>query len=416
MRCALLSVGTELLFGQIVNTNAVYLSRELNAMGIDVMFHHSVGDNSGRLKDLMISTFKEVDLIITTGGLGPTEDDLTKETAAEVFGVDMVTHEPSLKYLEEYGAKRHRKMTPNNYKQAIMPKGADVFDNPAGTAPGFALSKNGKIIICMPGPPREMTRMWKDHAKPFLMKYIDGTIFYTLIKTFGIGESRMETVLLNLIDHQTDPTIATYAHEGECSLRIASKRHDEKEARAAVKNMALKVADILGDTIYSFEGLSMPEAVGGALIKSNLSISACESCTGGLFSSMLVNVPGISAVFDRGLVTYSIKAKIEELGVNPETIEAYKAESAETAYEMAEGLYRRTGSDICVASTGVSGPGPYHGLEAGTMFVGLHYKGKTRVRKIVTARDERKWNRYYCCLVMLDEIRKAVGIVPEINI
>lgn len=414
MRCAIVSVGTELLFGQTVNTNTVYLSRQLNLMGFDVLYHHSVGDNPGRLTHLLQSTLGEVDMILTTGGLGPTEDDLTKEMVAETMGVDLVEDPNTLEALRKGAERKGRKLTENNYKQAMLPRGAEIFDNPVGTAPGFALRQGDKIVLSMPGPPRELIWMWNHRAKPYLLRFVDGTIDFRLIREFGIGESAVETLLLPFIDGQTDPTIATYAKEGEVSIRVASKRSRAEEARRAVDDMTARLGQVLGASVYSYDGEDLPVALGRALIQKRLTLSACESCTGGMFSEQMISCPGVSAVFDRGLVTYSEKAKREELGVSLEILNRYKAESPETARAMAEGLAKKTGSDVCISSTGVAGPGSWHGVEAGTCFVGLTYRGKTSVRTIRTQRAEREWNRRYFCLSMMDFIRRTVGIQAEL--
>lgn len=357
MKTAILTIGTEILFGQITNTNSVYLSQQLNHLGFDVMYHHTVGDNPERVKKLIVDTFKEVDLILTTGGLGPTQDDLTKEMICEVFGDKLVLHEPSMKALEDNFKKSGRPMTENNIKQAYMPSRATVLDNDAGTAPGFALEKDGKVIICMPGPPREMTRMFTRRVLPFLKSKQDSVISYRMIRFFGIGESALETELLALIDGQTDPTLATYAKEGECYLRIASKRPTEEEAMAAVNDMLEKVKEKVGKYIYSCDNEELVDVVAKKLTSRGLTISCAESCTGGMFAQTLTNVAGISAAFDRGIVTYSNRAKVEELGVDPETLEKHGAVSEETAVEMAKGLQKVTGSDICISVTGIAGPG-----------------------------------------------------------
>ena len=420
MRCAILSIGTEILFGQIVNTNTVYLTRELNNMGFDVLYHHTVGDNAGRLKELINETYKDCDLIVCTGGLGPTEDDLTKETIAEAFGDKLVMHEESKRALEELARARHwKEMTANNYKQAMMPTRATVFPNDVGTAPAFALQGrdikgvyDNIIIVTMPGPPREMKWMWANHIKPYLLSFSDKALYYRIIRTFGIGESRLETELLPLIDGQTDPTIATYAKEGESSLRIASQRGTLEEAENAVNSMLEKVREIIGEYIYSTDDEDLHQVVGNKLIAGNITISACESCTGGMFAERLVQVSGISSVFDRGLVTYSNRAKIDELGVSETTLNEFGAESPEIAKEMALGLYQKTGSDICISSTGVAGPGSNMGpkgeIPAGNMYIGVCYKGDVHVREMSTGRDDRGVNRNSCMLTMFDEIRKCI--------
>lgn len=428
MRCAILSIGTEILFGQIVNTNTVFLTRELNNMGFDVLYHHTVGDNANRLKELIYEIYKECDLIVCTGGLGPTEDDLTKETIAATFGDKLIMHQESLEALENMAkARGWKEITPNNYKQAMMPTRADVFQNDVGTAPAFALkgywdSQEGritnehslqeKIIVTMPGPPREMKWMWENHVKPYLLDFSEKALSYIIVRTFGIGESKMETVLLPLIDAQTDPTIATYAKEGESSLRIASQRGTKEEADAAVQDMLEKVKAYIGEYIYSIDDRELHQVVGEKLIEEDISLSSCESLTGGMFSAKIVEIPGISAVFDRGLVTYSNEAKIDELGLPRELIMEYGAESPEVAEAMALGLYKKTGSRICISSTGVAGPGGHMGpkgeVPAGDMYIGVSLDGKVHVKELHTGRDDRGVNRNTCMLNMFNEIRKLI--------
>ena len=407
MRTAILTVGTEILFGQIVNTNAAWLSRELNDLGYDVMYHYTVGDNPQRLHEL---AFRDCDLILTTGGLGPTQDDLTKEVICQTMGDHLVVHEPSVRALEEHAKRRGRALTENNYKQANMPSRAIVLPNDCGTAPGFALESadGGKWIMSMPGPPREMTRMFDLQIRPILQKWQDSVIHYRMIRTFGIGESQMETDLLPLIDGQTDPTIATYAKEGECSLRIASKRPTLDEAKAAVDEMTAKVAEIVGQYIYSYDNEEMVDVVGSLLKEKKISVACAESCTGGLFAGALTEVPGISAVFDRGIVTYSNQAKIDELGVNPAVLEEFGAVSLETACEMASGLARVSGCELCVSVTGEAGPESSEGKPVGTIYVGLCYKDETHAVQIPMRNNGRSWNRRYAVLNMPHEIYKAV--------
>ena len=409
MKAAILSVGTEILFGQIVNTNTVFLSRELNTLGIDVMYHYTAGDNSGRLSDMLKMAFRDCDLVITTGGLGPTEDDLTKETVCEVMGDTLEMHQESLDALYAISKRRGYTLTENNFKQAMMPTKAVVFDNDAGTAPGFALSSNGKTAICMPGPPREMRRMWERRVKPYLLSLSDSVIYYRILRTFGIGESKLETVLLPLIDAQTDPTLATYAKEGECSLRIASKRRTLEEAKAAVDAIAEKVAEIAGEYIYSFDDEDLHQVVGKKLIERNITISACESCTGGLFSERLVSVPGISKVFDRGLVTYTERAKMDELSVKRETLDAFTAESREAALEMVRGLKAKTGSRLCISVTGVAGPDAIGDKPAGLIYIAVSFDGRGEVRVLNTGKTDREANRNAAVLHMFDLINKTIG-------
>lgn len=409
MKTAILTVGTEILFGQIVNTNAAFLSQELQNMGYDVMYHYSVGDNPGRLKELINFAFHDCDLILTTGGLGPTQDDLTKEVIAEAMGDVIVENEECMKALLDNYKKAGRTMTPNNLKQGYMPSRARVLPNDAGTAPGFALEKDGKLIISMPGPPREMKRMFELQVKPILESMQDNVIFYRIIRTFGLGESSMETVLLPLIDGQTDPTIATYAKEGECSLRVASKRATKEEAVAAVDRMIEDVNQLIGEYIYSYDDEDLVDVVGKLLLEKHITISCAESCTGGLFAAALTDIPGISEVFERGIVTYSNRAKMEELGVKAETLDKFGAVSPETACEMASGLAEKTGSDLCISVTGIAGPGGGTAEKpVGLAYIGIAYKGQVKAVKSQYRNVSRKWNRHYALLGMLNQVYQLI--------
>ena len=409
MKTAILTVGTEILFGQIVNTNAAFLSKELQNMGYDVMYHYSVGDNPGRLKELIAFAFHDCDLILTTGGLGPTQDDLTKEVIAEAMGDVIVENGECMKALLDNYKRAGRTMTPNNLKQAYMPSRARVLPNDAGTAPGFALEKDGKLIISMPGPPREMKRMFELQVKPILESMQDSVIFYRILRTFGLGESSMETVLLPLIDGQTDPTIATYAKEGECSLRVASKRATKEEAIEAVDRMIEDVNQLIGEYIYSYDDEDLVDVVGKLLLEKHITISCAESCTGGLFAAALTDIPGISEVFERGIVTYSNRAKMEELGVKAETLDKFGAVSPETACEMAAGLAEKTGSDLCISVTGIAGPGGGTAEKpVGLAYIGISYKGQVKTVESKYRNVNRKWNRHYALLAMLNQVYQLI--------
>lgn len=409
MKTAILSVGTEILFGQIVNTNTVYLSQQMNMLGFDVMYHYTVGDNPKRVEEMIDLAFQDCDLILTTGGLGPTQDDLTKEVACKALDDTLVMMDDVLEEITKYFKTLGREMTENNKKQAIMPSRATVFHNDAGTAPGFALEKDGKYIICMLGPPREMKRMFQKSVVPFLQSMIDGALYYRQIRFFGIGESMLETQLLDLIDNQTDPTLATYAKEGECSLRIASKRATEEEAEHAVDEMLEKVKERVGHYIYSCDDEELAQVVADRLMEQGLTLSSAESCTGGMFASTMTDIPGISQCFDRGLVTYSNQAKMEELGVSAGTLEKFGAVSEETALEMVEGLKRVSGSDVCISVTGIAGPGG--GSEekpVGLVYIGFSYGDKKICKKIQMRNVNRSWNRHYTLLCMLNVIYRNI--------
>ena len=409
MKTAILSVGTEILFGQIVNTNTVYLSQQMNMLGFDVMYHYTVGDNPKRVEETIDLAFQDCDLILTTGGLGPTQDDLTKEVACKALDDTLVMMDDVLEEITKYFKTLGREMTENNKKQAIMPSRATVFHNDAGTAPGFALEKDGKYIICMPGPPREMKRMFQKSVVPFLQSMIDGALYYRQIRFFGIGESMLETQLLDLIDNQTDPTLATYAKEWECSLRIASKRATEEEAEHAVDEMLEMVKERVGHYIYSCDDEELAQVVADRLMEQGLTLSSAESCTGGMFASTMTDIPGISQCFDRGLVTYSNQAKMEELGVSAGTLEKFGAVSEETALEMVEGLKRVSGSDVCISVTGIAGPGG--GSEekpVGLVYIGFSYGDKKICKKIQMRNVNRSWNRHYTLLCMLNVIYRNI--------
>ncbi len=410
MKTAILTVGTEILFGQVVNTNAAYISKNLQDLGYDVMYHYTVGDNPGRLRELLGIVYRDCDLVITTGGLGPTEDDLTKEVISEFFGEKVVEYPDQLEILKEHFRSSRYKWTENNRKQAWFPENnCTVLPNLHGSAPGFMIEKNGRIIISMPGPPREMTEMFQLQVRPILEARREHYIYYRIIRTIGLGESRMETVLLPLIDGQTDPTIATYAKEGECSLRITSERDTLEEAEAACMDMVEKVKDLIGEYIYSYDDEDLQTVVGRKLMEDHITISCAESCTGGGFAKALTDIPGISSVFDRGIVTYSYKAKEEELGVSSETLSKYTAESPEVAAEMAEGLSKVSGSDICVAVTGVAGPDDMSPEKpAGLAYIGLTYKGETHVTEVRIRSRGRNWNREYFILRMFNEVYQAI--------
>lgn len=374
MRVAILAVGTELLFGQTVNTNAVYLSQQLNDMGFDVMYHHTVGDNPGRLKDMIDLSFRDCDIVITTGGLGPTQDDLTKEILCEKFGDELVLHQPSMDHLNELFKKmKGHRITENNFKQAYMPSKSEVFANSQGSAPGCALEKDGKTAICLPGPPREMKAMFEEQVRPFLEKMSDSVICYRFIRSFGIGESEMETRILDLVDGQTDPTIATYAKECECYIRVASKRKTRAEAEAAVDEMVSEITSRMPEYVYDCDNRDLPDVVGEKLIENNISISSAESCTCGMFSARLGDIAGISSVLNRAYITYCDEAKKDVLGVSCRTLEIHTAVSCETAVEMAQGVRRLTGSDICVSVTGYTGP---DGDEVGLVYISALFDEK----------------------------------------
>ena len=419
MKASILTVGTEILFGEITNTNTVFLSRRLNDIGIDVMYHYTVGDNPVRLAEMIETSLRDCDIVITTGGLGPTQDDMTKEIACQVMGDELVMHEDILESIKSRMLAYKKVMTDNNIKQAMLPSRCRVFYNDAGTAPGFALDStdHSRWIACLPGPPREMTRMFERSAIPWLEELTDGSLVSREIRTFGIGESDLETVLLPVIDGQTDPTVATYAKDGECTVRVASKRKSREEAAAAADEMVGRIREYVGEYIYSTDGEEFPKVVGNILMSRNLTIAAAESCTGGMFGAALTDIPGVSAVFDRSLVTYSNQAKVDELGVRLETLEKYGAVSEETAREMAEGVRKVSGTDIGISVTGIAGPdGGTEEKHVGLVYIGLSLDesvcgekgGLTLCRKIDRRIKDRRRNRRHAVLSMFDMIYRNI--------
>lgn len=401
MKTSILAVGTELLFGQTVNTNASFLSDKLNHMGFDVMYHFVVGDNPQRLKEKLADAFSDTDLVILTGGLGPTQDDLTKEMVAEHMGRGMYLDQHAMDMLDGFFRNRGRVMTENNVKQAYLPEGCTPFYNASGTAPGFALCADGKTAICLPGPPREMKWLWDNGVREYLEQFMEKKMFYRVIRTIGIGESDLETVLMPVIDGQTDPTVATYAKEGECTLRVASQRDTVEEAEAAVQEMIGRIDELVGEYIYSYDDEELKEVVVRKLKEKGLKITSAESCTGGMFPASLTDVAGASEVLSSAYVTYSNESKIKELGVPSELIDSHGVVSPQVAEAMAEGALKRAGADIAISVTGYAGPEADPGHEAGEAYIGYATHDSTGHYDIHTSRDDRKWNRGYILLRML---------------
>ena len=401
MKTSIIAVGTELLFGQTVNTNAAYLSDRLNHMGFDVMYHFVVGDNPGRLREKLAEAFRDTDLVLLTGGLGPTQDDLTKETVAEYMGAEMYMDERVVEDLRAFYKKRGGSMPENNLKQAFLPEGCTPFYNASGTAPGFALTRDGKTAVCFPGPPREMTWLFEHGVRQYLGQFMEKKMYYRVIRTIGIGESDLEMLLMPLIDGQTDPTIATYAKEGECTLRVASQRDTEEEARKAVDEMTAKIDALAGEYIYSRDDEDLNEVVVRLLKEKGLHITSAESCTAGMFAASIADVPGASEVLSSAYVTYSDDAKVKELGVDRAIIGRCGVVSAETAEAMARGAKARSGADIAVSVTGYAGPDADEGHEAGEAYIGYAYGDTTGHVEVRTNRSDRKWNRRYIMLRML---------------
>ena len=408
MKCEILSVGTEILLGDILNTNSRYLSKELANLGIDVYYHQVVGDNRERILSVLKEAFSRSDIIITTGGLGPTKDDMTKELVAEFLGMDMYLHEESLKKIEDYFKKMGRVPVKSNEKQAYFPKEAIILENNNGTAPGAIFEKDGKAIIVLPGPPKEMEPMFNESVRKYLENLTGYTIVSEVLRVFGIGESEAENRLQDLIDSGQNPTIAPYAKEGEVTFRITAKGKDEEEARKLIKPLKEEVYNRLGNLIYNTGDISIQETVGEMLVNKNMTIGVSESCTGGLVSAKLIEYPGISSVFLEGAVTYSNEAKMRTLNVKKDTLEKFGAVSEETAREMAEGIAKRCGSRIGVSTTGIAGPGG--GTEekpVGLVYIGVFIDGETKVERHVFS-GNRSAVRNKASMTALNMVRKSL--------
>jgi nicotinamide-nucleotide amidase len=376
-------------------------------LGINLLYHFTVGDNPERMAAALRQSLRETELVITTGGLGPTQDDLTKEIIAEVMGAELILDEDVLASIEGFFRKIGYEMTENNRKQAYIPAGGTVFRNDAGTAPGFALERDGKIVVALPGPPRELDRMFQKDVLPYLQNKTDCVIEYKILRFYGIGESALETELNALISAQTDPTIATYAKEGECSLRIASKRKTREEALAAIHLMEEKIRDLVGTFLYSDADEELSAVVAKKLIERGLTVASAESCTGGLFAAALISFPGVSASFDRGFVTYSNEAKTASLGVPADIIATHGAVSEETAIAMAEGARRCAGTDIGVSATGIAGPdGGDERKPVGLAWICICDAAGRKTKRFVTRHRGRNRNRQVFVLEMLNMLNR----------
>jgi len=379
----IICVGTELLLGNIVNTNAAYLAEKCAGLGLSCFYQSVVGDNAERLKGLLEVASKRSDVVILSGGLGPTEDDLTKETVAQFAGRDLVLDEPSKAHLEAYFAERKLVMTENNRKQALIPADSTALGNPNGTAPGIYLEHEKTHYFLLPGPPNELIPMFEDKVRPILEKMTEEVIVSQTVKICGVGESSAETVIADLIDAQNNPTIATYAKTGEVHIRVTAKAKDKKEAQKLLKPTVKELKARFGNAIYTTdENITLEKAVVDLLIANDMTISCAESCTGGKLSARLISVPGVSDTYKVGFVTYSNKSKRKFLGVRKSSLQKFGAVSMQVAEEMAEGLQDETGADVTVGITGLAGPdGGTEEKPVGLVYMACCVKGVTTVRE-----------------------------------
>lgn len=370
----IISVGTELLLGNIVNTDAMDISQMLSEIGINVYFHTVVGDNPERLKSAVAIARERADIIITTGGLGPTCDDLTKQTLAEAFGKKLIFDEHEAQEIREYFEKRLRshQMTDNNFQQAMLPEGCVVFHNDHGTAPGCAFESDGVRVLMLPGPPSECVPMFRSCAMPYLSRLSNLEIVSHNIHIFGLGESYVEDKLRDTMLRLKNPTLAPYAKSGEVRLRVTAMAETDGEAEAMMAPVIAEVRSKLGNCVYGIDTDTLENTVFGLLRQQNLTLAAAESCTGGLLSKRVTDLPGASQVYLGGAVTYAVPSKSAILGVPADLIASHGVVSAEVAAAMARGVRERFGSDLGIGITGIAGPDTDEsGLPIGTVYVAL---------------------------------------------
>ncbi len=382
MKAEIIAVGTEILLGDIINTNSQFLAKELAILGIDVYHQSVVGDNEDRILNSFKEAFDRCDLVITTGGLGPTQDDLTKELGAKFFKKKLILHEPSLKWIKTYLDMKDEAVVEANKKQAYFPEESIILPNPNGTAPGCIISVNDKSLIILPGPPREMKPMFNDHVVKYLENITGKVIKSKTLRLFGIGESLMAQRLSNLIENSTNPTVAPYAKDVDVTLRITAKGNSEDECNNLINPVCAEIKETLYEYIYGEDDESLEFVVSKMLCDRKLSISTIESCTGGMVAASLISYPGISDVFKEGAITYSNESKIKRAGVKEETLDKYGAVSEEVAREMAEGIAKSTNTDIAISTTGIAGPGGGTDEKPiGLVYVGIFIKGDILIKK-----------------------------------
>ena len=410
----ILSVGTELLLGNIANTDAQILSKELSALGLNVYYHTVVGDNPGRAREAVAIAKKRADIIITTGGLGPTCDDLTKNVLAEAFGKKLVFDPESAERIRFYFTRTGRPMTENNLQQAMLPEGCTILTNDWGTAPGCAFFADGVHVIMLPGPPSECGPMFRFRAVPYLRALSEGVIASHTIKLFGIGESTMEAQLREQMNAMHNPTLAPYAKEGECELRVTAKAATDEEAQALLRPTVEQIKALFGSKVYGVDVSCMEEVVEALLKEKGLTIGTAESCTGGLMAKRLTDLPGASRIFRGGIVSYTNEVKAGVLGVPQALLDQYGAVSAPVAQAMAEGARRALGCDIALSSTGVAGPDrDDRGNEVGTMFVAIATPEGSHVRPLhLGSRPVRERLRIQTALHAFDLARRYLSGLP----
>lgn len=403
--CELISVGTEILLGDILNTDAQFLSIELAKLGINVIHQSTVGDNRERLLAQLKEAADRSDIIILSGGLGPTPDDLTKEVCCEFFGKKMFLHEPTVEKIKTYFSTKGMKMAQNNLKQAMLPKDCVIFPNDNGTAPGMAIEKDGVHILVLPGPPRELKPMFRNCAVPYLMQFSDRIIVSHNIRTFGIGESLMAERVNDLFDAE-NPTVAPYAKDGEALLRVTAMARTKEEAENLCKPVINEIKNRLDGFVYGVDYTCIEEAVIEKLKEKHMKVATAESCTGGLIAKRITDVPGASEVFDCGIISYANEIKHRVLGVSEDDLNKYGAVSEPVARQMAQGALKVSGADIAVSVTGIAGPdSDSTNKPVGLVYIGLADRDNVWVRELRTSHKDRSYNRYVSASNALNMIR-----------
>ena len=383
MTVEIIAVGTEILLGNIVNTNAAYLAEKCAGLGLSCYHQDVVGVNEERLMETIRLALTRADIILLSGGLGPTQDDLTKEAAAKVMGKELYLHEPSREAIRQFFAERNLEITENNWKQAMVPEGAVVVENPGGTAPGIIIAENGKHVVLMPGPPGELIPMFEKSIMPYLAGLTSGVIYSQTVKICGVGESKAESMVEDLVSAQNNPTIATYAKTGEVHLRVTATAPDEKEAKKLVKPMVKELKGRFGNHVYTTDSeVTLEKAVVDLLAANKLTACTVESCTGGMLSARLINVPGVSEVFKSGYVTYSNKSKRKLLGIKKNNLMKHGAVSEQIAREMAKTAAVLARTDVSVSTTGIAGPdGGTPEKPVGLVYIACNVCGRTTVKE-----------------------------------
>ena len=406
--CEIISVGTEILLGDILNTDAQFLSIQLALMGISVLHQTTVGDNPERLREALGIAASRNDIIITSGGLGPTPDDLTKEICCEFFSKKCVLHQESLDRMSAYFASKGLEMTENNKKQAMLPTDCTVFPNDNGTAPGCAIEKDGKHILMLPGPPGELKPMFFNYAAKYLKRFSDKTIISHSIRTFGIGESAMAQKVNDLFDG-SNPTLAPYAKNGEALLRVTAMAQSKEDAEKLCAPIIKEVSKRLDGLVYGIDVPNIETAVVNMLKEKHLKLATAESCTGGYIGKRITDIPGSSDVFECGIISYSNEIKANVLGVSRDDLQKYGAVSEQVAKQMAIGALKVSGADIAVSVTGIAGPGS-DGTDkpVGLSYIGIAAKDFVYAKKLVTGKKNdgcREYNRYVSASNALNLVR-----------